>query len=218
MQNFTLSCYIDVQPFCTSISLLLFNMSFRYSHLTNKCRTLLELFFAIWFVMGNLWVFDSRFGSFQRAPKLHLLCSILLVWNAICYSFPFILFLLLCCCVPLISSLIGYNMNMGSTEKGASDDQISQLPSWRYKAVDSNIKPGNQPDSHTGPPKEDPVSNLSSSNLFFFSYLLFQTTGIKMLLFALHFSGMLHLSCQVQRQRRSETVALFSCVSSKVCR
>lgn len=40
----------------------------------NKCRTSLELFFAIWFVMGNVWVFDSRFGSFQRAPKLHMLC------------------------------------------------------------------------------------------------------------------------------------------------
>lgn len=128
----------------------------------NKCRTSLDLFFAIWFVMGNLWAFDSRLASFQRAPKLHLLCSFLLIWNAICYSFPFILFLLLCCCVPLISSFIGYNINMGSTEKGALDDQISQLPCWKYKAVDANINPGSQPhNSNTGLPKEDPVSNIS---------------------------------------------------------
>ncbi|XP_008463025.1 E3 ubiquitin-protein ligase At4g11680 [Cucumis melo] len=133
------------------------NESSRYSHLMNRCRTSLDLFFAIWFVMGNLWVFDSRLASFQRAPKLHLLCSFLLVWNAICYSFPFILFLLLCCCVPLISSLTGYNINMGSSEKGASDDQISQLPCWRYKAVEANINPRSQPDnSNTGLLKEDP--------------------------------------------------------------
>ncbi|KAG6634783.1 E3 ubiquitin-protein ligase At4g11680-like [Carya illinoinensis] len=113
----------------------------RISHLMNKCRTSLELFFAIWFVMGNVWVFDSRFGSFNRAPKLHVLCISLLAWNAICYSFPFLLFLLLCCCVPLISSLVGYNMNMGSTDRGASDDQISQLPSWRYKEEDTKLEP-----------------------------------------------------------------------------
>ncbi|CAA7025354.1 unnamed protein product [Microthlaspi erraticum] len=108
----------------------------RCSHLMNRCRTSLELFFAIWFVIGNVWVFDSRFGSFHYAPYLHVLCISLLAWNALCYSFPFLLFLLLCCVVPLVSSFLGYNMNVGSSEKGASDDQISSLPSWKYKLID----------------------------------------------------------------------------------
>ncbi|KAH9804347.1 RING-type domain-containing protein [Citrus sinensis] len=93
----------------------------RFSHLMNKCRTSLELFFAI------------------------------------CYSFPFLLFLLLCCCVPLISSVLGYNMNMGAADKGASDDQISRLPSWRYKRVDSNLEAGN-----SAPANEDPDPVLLS--------------------------------------------------------
>ncbi|KAJ6292904.1 hypothetical protein OIU78_024977 [Salix suchowensis] len=109
----------------------------RDSHLMNKCQTSLELFSAIWFVMGNVWVFDSRFGSYHRAPKLHVLCVSLLAWNALSYLFPFLLFLLLCCCVPLISTAIGYNMSAGSDERGASDDQISRLPRWRYKAADT---------------------------------------------------------------------------------
>ncbi|KAG4213988.1 hypothetical protein F383_06014 [Gossypium arboreum] len=128
------------------------NEESRSTHLMNKCRTSLELFFAIWFVMGNVWVFDSRFGSFQRAPNLHVLCISLLAWNALCYSFPFLLFLLLCCCVPLISSLLGYNMNMGSTDRGASDDQISGLPSWRYKEISTNSELDHNSD-HTN---EDP--------------------------------------------------------------
>lgn len=121
----------------------------------NKCRTSLELFFAIWFVIGNVWVFDSRFGSFHYAPILHVLCISLLAWNALCYSFPFLLFLLLCCVVPLVSSFLGYNMNVGSSEKGASDDQISSLPSWKYKLIDET--------SDSSQANNDPVStNLNS--------------------------------------------------------
>ncbi|GLU24048.1 hypothetical protein SLE2022_400170 [Rubroshorea leprosula] len=122
------------------------NEESRSTHLMNKCRTSLELFFAIWFVMGNVWVFDSWFGSFHHAPNLHVLCISLLAWNALSYSFPFLLFLFLCFLVPLISSLLGYNMNIGLTEKGASDDQISQLPSWRYKADNNDVDVGNEVD------------------------------------------------------------------------
>ncbi|CAI8596757.1 unnamed protein product [Vicia faba] len=115
------------------------NSAYRSTHLMSKCRSSLELFFAIWFVMGNVWSFDSRFGTLQQAPKLQILCIILLVWNAICYSFPFLLFLLLCCCVPLITTLLGYDMNMGSSSRGASDDQISQLPCWRFKVAHAKL-------------------------------------------------------------------------------
>ncbi|KAK7276988.1 hypothetical protein RIF29_18137 [Crotalaria pallida] len=129
----------------------------RMPHLMNKCRTSLELFFAIWFVMGNVWIFDSsRFGSFNQAPKLHVLCITLLGWNAICYSFPFLLFLLLCCCVPLVSRLLGYNMNMASSDKGASDDQISQLPSWSHKQVHTNLDVDNDSEGSEKLINEDP--------------------------------------------------------------
>lgn len=127
----------------------------RSLHLMNKCRTSLELFYAIWFVMGNVWVFDSRFGSFRRAPKLHVLCISLLAWNAISYSFPFLLFLLLCCIVPTVSTILGYNMNMGSVDRGASDEQISKLPSWRYKEADrSSLDTGDGTERNS----DDPVS------------------------------------------------------------
>nr|GEW21564.1 E3 ubiquitin-protein ligase At1g63170-like [Tanacetum cinerariifolium] len=114
----------------------------RNMQIMNKSRTILELFFAIWFVMGNVWVFDSRFGTFRKAPKLDMLCISLLAWNAITYSFPFILFLFLCCFVPLISNILGYNMNSGSTNRGASEDQISKLPIWKYKEIVPDLEHG----------------------------------------------------------------------------
>lgn len=113
----------------------------RALHVMEKFRTGVELFFAIWFVMGNVWVFESRFLSYHRAPKLHLLCISLLAWNAVTYSFPFLLFLLLCCCVPILSSFLGYNMNMGSVDRGASDEQLSSLPSWKYKECGNKEQP-----------------------------------------------------------------------------
>ncbi|XP_006344901.1 E3 ubiquitin-protein ligase At4g11680 [Solanum tuberosum] len=108
-------------------------------HMMEKFKTSMELFFAIWFVMGNVWVFESRLlMSYHRAPKLHLLCISLLTWNAVTYSFPFILFLLLCCCVPMLSTFLGYNMNMASVDRGASEEQLSTLPSWKYKSEIGN--------------------------------------------------------------------------------
>ncbi|KAK6123855.1 hypothetical protein DH2020_042402 [Rehmannia glutinosa] len=118
----------------------LVHLYWRYRNLQymQKCKTSLELLFAIWFVMGNVWVFDSRFASYHRAPKLHVLCISLLAWNAVSYSFPFILFVLLCCCVPLLSTLLGYNMNAGSLQRGATEEQLASLPSWKYKDVIGN--------------------------------------------------------------------------------
>lgn len=127
------------------------NEDSRSLHLVDKCRASLDLFFAMWFVMGNVWIFDTRFGSFNRAPKLHILCITILAWNAITYSFPFFLFLLLCIFVPLASNLIGYNMNLGSAEKGASDDQISQLLSWKYKQVEGSFEPANSSSAKDNP-------------------------------------------------------------------
>ncbi|ONM39565.1 hypothetical protein ZEAMMB73_Zm00001d043982 [Zea mays] len=60
------------------------------SYLMNKARAFLELFFAMWFVMGNVWVFDARLGSFQRAPRLYALCVSLLAWNTVVYSLTFL--------------------------------------------------------------------------------------------------------------------------------
>ena len=51
----------------------------------NKARAFLELFFAMWFVMGNVWVFDARLGSLHRAPRLYALCIGLLAWTAVVY-------------------------------------------------------------------------------------------------------------------------------------
>ncbi|GMH11950.1 hypothetical protein Nepgr_013791 [Nepenthes gracilis] len=53
---------------------------------------------------------------------------------------------------PLISSLVGYNISMTPTDRGASDDQIGLLPCRRYKQVDSTSETPN-----FRPIKDNPV-------------------------------------------------------------
>ncbi|GKV47342.1 hypothetical protein SLEP1_g54248 [Rubroshorea leprosula] len=90
-------------------------------------------------------VFDSGFESFPHAQNLHVLCISLLAWNALSSSVPLLSFLFLCCSV-------------GSTEKGASDDQVSRLHSWKYKAAaNTDVELGNDVDSNLGCESEDPA-------------------------------------------------------------
>ncbi|KAI9115548.1 hypothetical protein K1719_013217 [Acacia pycnantha] len=105
----------------------------RKCEMMNKWRSSMEVMNGIWFVMGNVWVFRSGFGSIDRAPKLNVLCFSLLSWNAISYSFPFILFLLICCFFNLLSCLTGRTFHFSPSHASpASQYQISLLPSFPY--------------------------------------------------------------------------------------
>jgi hypothetical protein len=51
-------------------------------------------------------------------------------------------------------------MNIASSNKGASDEQISQLPSWRHKEPHATkLELGNDSESIEKFIHEDPVSN-----------------------------------------------------------
>lgn len=101
------------------------------SEFMNKWRTCLELFFATWFVMG---IVMFRIESPKHQQQQQLVCIyVLLVWNTVSYSFPFLLFIMFCCCVPVISNRIGYNMNVVPFHRGATEDGLSNLRSWKYK-------------------------------------------------------------------------------------
>lgn len=53
-------------------------------------------------------------------------------------------------------------MNVASVERGASDDQISRLPSWKYKQVDNNLGLGDDSNHNLVLANEDKVSRLTT--------------------------------------------------------
>ncbi|KAK2432001.1 RING/U-box superfamily protein [Trifolium repens] len=55
-----------------------------------------------------------------------------------------------------ICTLLGYNMNMASSNKGATDEQISQLPSWIHKEPHTKLEPADDSESIENFINEDP--------------------------------------------------------------
>lgn len=91
----------------------------------------LDCFFAIWFVVGNVWIFGGH-ASAAEAPNLYRLCIVYLTLSCIGYAMPFILCAMICCCLPCIISVLGIREDLNQV-RGASEECINALPTYRFK-------------------------------------------------------------------------------------
>ncbi|KAL3633447.1 hypothetical protein CASFOL_022209 [Castilleja foliolosa] len=92
----------------------------------------LDCFFAVWFVVGNVWIFGGHSSS-SEAPNLYRLCIVFLTFSCIGYAMPFILCTTICCCLPCIISVLGFREDFAQN-RGATQDSINSLPTYKYKA------------------------------------------------------------------------------------
>ncbi|KAI0491790.1 hypothetical protein KFK09_026051 [Dendrobium nobile] len=100
--------------------------------LVDHLKMALDCFFAVWFVVGNVWLFGGR-TSASDAPNLYRLCIVFLTFSCIGYAMPFILCAMICCCLPCIISIMGLREEMILT-RGASTESINALPTYKFKA------------------------------------------------------------------------------------
>ncbi|KAL2932493.1 hypothetical protein RDABS01_001160 [Bienertia sinuspersici] len=91
----------------------------------------LDCFFAVWFVVGNVWIFGAH-SSPSVAPKLYRLCIVFLTFSCIGYALPFLLCATIFCCLPCIISVMGIREDL-SKPKGASIETIDALPTYKFK-------------------------------------------------------------------------------------
>ncbi|KAL8223388.1 hypothetical protein R6Q57_018863 [Mikania cordata] len=104
----------------------------RLPMLVDHFKMALDCFFAVWFVVGNVWIFGGRSSS-ADAPNLYRLCIVFLTFSCIGYAMPFILCGMICCCLPCIISILGVHEDMNQI-RGASEDSINALPTHKFKA------------------------------------------------------------------------------------
>ncbi|KAK2631890.1 hypothetical protein EUGRSUZ_L02308 [Eucalyptus grandis] len=90
-----------------------------------------DCFFAVWFVVGNVWIFGGH-SSASDAPKLYRLCIVFLTFSCIGYAMPFILCATICCCLPCIMSVLGIREDFLQT-RGATSESINALPIYKFK-------------------------------------------------------------------------------------
>ncbi|GKV35753.1 hypothetical protein SLEP1_g43974 [Rubroshorea leprosula] len=113
-------------------------LSARLNGLVDHFKMALDCFFAVWFVVGNVWIFGGH-TSPHDAPKLYRLCIVFLTFSCIGYAMPFILCATICCCLPCIISVLGFREEFSQT-RGATVESINALPTYKFKSEkDRNV-------------------------------------------------------------------------------
>ncbi|XP_076914712.1 E3 ubiquitin-protein ligase At4g11680-like [Bidens hawaiensis] len=102
----------------------------RLNALVDHFKMALDCFFAVWFVVGNVWVFGDASSSVD-APNLYRLCIIFLAISCMVYATPFILCGLIFCCLPCIVSVLG--IREGNQIRGATEASINALLTHKFK-------------------------------------------------------------------------------------
>ncbi|KAH9295963.1 hypothetical protein KI387_039551, partial [Taxus chinensis] len=117
----------------------------RLNVFVERFKMALDCFFAVWFVVGNVWIFGGHSSS-SEAPNLYRLCIVFLTFSCIGYAMPFILCATICCCLPCIISLLGLREDQTQT-RGASPEVIRSLPKYKFKAKKPTERNGGKDDS-----------------------------------------------------------------------
>ncbi|KAJ7951836.1 E3 ubiquitin-protein ligase [Quillaja saponaria] len=112
--------------------------SSRLNGLVDHFKMALDCFFAVWFVVGNVWIFGGH-SSPSDAPKLYRLCIVFLTFSCIGYAMPFILCATICCCLPCIISVLGIREDLSQT-RGATLESINALPTYKFKLKKNEVE------------------------------------------------------------------------------
>ncbi|KAG5523381.1 hypothetical protein RHGRI_035258 [Rhododendron griersonianum] len=112
--------------------------------LVDRFKMALDCFFAVWFLVGNVWIFGGH-SSPSEAPKLYRLCLVFLTFSCIGYAMPFILCATICFCWPCIISVLGFREDLSQT-RGATPESINALPIYKFKLT----KTGDNQETNSG--------------------------------------------------------------------
>ncbi|ESQ27075.1 hypothetical protein EUTSA_v10018651mg [Eutrema salsugineum] len=112
------------------------SLRIRLNGLVDHFKMAIDCFFAVWFVVGNVWIFGGH-SSPSDSPKLYRLCIAFLTFSCIGYAMPFILCATICCCLPCLISVLGFRENFSQT-RGATPEAINALPVYKFRTKSRN--------------------------------------------------------------------------------
>ncbi|CAK9136576.1 unnamed protein product [Ilex paraguariensis] len=121
-------------------------LSARLKVVVEYFKMALDCFFAVWFVVGNVWIFGGHSSS-SEAPNLYRLCIVFLTFSCVGYAMPFILCATICCCLPCIISVFGLREDL-TQNRGATSESINSLPTYKFKI--KKTKNGNDRENSSG--------------------------------------------------------------------
>uniref|UniRef100_A0ACD5UDV7 Uncharacterized protein n=1 Tax=Avena sativa TaxID=4498 RepID=A0ACD5UDV7_AVESA len=98
------------------------------------------MFSFIWWIIGFYWISAGAEDVIRDAPQLYWLCIVFLAFDVFfvvfCVALACIIGIAVCCCLPCIIAIL-YAV---SDQEGASEDDIRQIPKYKFRRVDEPEK------------------------------------------------------------------------------
>ncbi|KAL5211246.1 hypothetical protein ABZP36_022093 [Zizania latifolia] len=98
------------------------------------------MFSFIWWIIGFYWISAGGEGLTNDAPHLYWLCIVFLAFDVFfvvfCVALACIIGIAVCCCLPCIIAIL-YAV---SDQEGASEDDIRQIPRYKFRRMDNPEK------------------------------------------------------------------------------
>ncbi|XP_073102828.1 E3 ubiquitin-protein ligase At4g11680 isoform X2 [Elaeis guineensis] len=100
------------------------------------------IFSFIWWIIGFYWVSAGGQALTSDAPQLYWLCIVFLAFDVFfvvfCVALACVIGIAVCCCLPCIIAIL---YAVGDQE-GASDEDIRQLPKYKFRRIGDPEKIG----------------------------------------------------------------------------
>ncbi|XP_062111889.1 E3 ubiquitin-protein ligase At4g11680-like [Humulus lupulus] len=107
------------------------SLSRRRSCVMKRMESLNTIVSSIWWMFGFYWTVVGGQTLLQDSPRLYWLTVVFLAFDVFfiifCIGVAFVIFLALCCCIPVLA--FAYSM---AIRNGASEDDIRSLPKYRF--------------------------------------------------------------------------------------
>ncbi|KAJ3678643.1 hypothetical protein LUZ60_002446 [Juncus effusus] len=98
------------------------------------------MFSFIWWIIGFYWISAGGQVLSKDAPQLYWLCIVFLAFDVFfvvfCVALACLVGIAVCCCLPCIIAIL-YAVR---DQEGATEDDIRQLPKYRFKRIESSDK------------------------------------------------------------------------------
>ncbi|XP_072975793.1 E3 ubiquitin-protein ligase At1g12760-like isoform X1 [Typha angustifolia] len=99
------------------------------------------MFSFIWWIIGFYWVSAGGQALTHDAPQLYWLCIVFLAFDVFfvvfCVALACIIGIAVCCCLPCIIAIL---YAVADQQEGASDEDIRQLPKYKFRTTGGSEK------------------------------------------------------------------------------
>ncbi|THU63198.1 hypothetical protein C4D60_Mb01t13190 [Musa balbisiana] len=101
------------------------------------------MFSFLWWIIGFYWVSAGGQALTRDAPQLYWLCIVFLAFDVFfiifCVALACVIGIAVCCCLPCIIAIL---YAVADQQEGASDEDIHQLPKYKFRRISNSAKLG----------------------------------------------------------------------------